>query len=279
MNPINALQSAVISIPFVAGTYMLFYVLDIADLSIEASYLTGAVTAVRLLNVLPATLFSAVSVLCAAIGAGVLTGIGTVMIRHYRMIPHVFASIIMIGIVQAGVYALAGGAHKTIEALPFGLPFFVLCVGIVSVCFVLFFKTQAGMSMVIYGTNKRFLHYHHVSEFFVYATGIAISNALAGISGFLTVAAYGFFDLSMAHGVLLQSLCAAMIGSIVFACHASVKYLAPVFGACIYVVIQQVLVHAGFTSVYFTFIQSALLIAGLLMRRATVFRGKRGKYE
>lgn len=273
MDPINIIQSAVISVPFIAGVYMLFYVLDIADLSIEASYLTGAVTTAQLLNVLPATVLSVVFVVCAALCAGALTGIGTVMIRRYCLIPHVFASIIMIGIVHAGVYAVAGGAHKAVDAVPFGLPFFVLCAAVVSVCFLLFFKTQAGIAMIIYGANKRFLHYHRVSEFFTYAAGIAISNALAGMSGCLTVAAYGFFDLSMAQGVLLQSLCAAMIGFVLLAGRSYIRYAAPILGAFAYALIQHVLVYAGCTSVYFTLIQSALLIGCLLIRRLTVMKG------
>lgn len=276
MNYSMIIQSIALHVPLVMGVYILFYILDVADLSIEAAYLMGAVVSAQLLNYCSASALPIPLIMIASLCAGAAVGLGTVLIARACKVPHILASIIMIGIIQASAYALASGAHATIAHHQANLSGIIILSISFGIGLMYFFRTQLGYAMIIYGKNKKFLHHHHISEFFVYTSGIVLSNALAGLSGFMVVFSYDFFDISMAQGVLLLSLCAAMIGFIIVKQCTPIAHSAPLIGTTAYFIIQNLLVKAGCTSAYFTLIQSLLLIICFVSLRFLTNAGRHG---
>lgn len=224
------------------GVYITFRILDFPDLTVDASFPAGAaVAAVVLTNALSGWL----SIPGAfAIGAlfGVLTGVAHIALR----INSLLASILTVTAAFTINLRVQGSANVSLLGVdtiytPFLEPArdlleswfgdtgvqihrnvvtavvagIVLIVAIVLLT--LFFRTEVGIAMRATGANPRMSRAQGIDTRVYVVCGVALSNALIGVSGALVAQHQGFADVNSGAGLIIAGLAAVIIGEVLFA--------------------------------------------------------------
>lgn len=209
---------------FVAlGVYLAFRILDFPDLTVDGSFPLGAaVCAVLILagvNPWLATL--------AAMIAGACAGLVTAFLNVRFKILHLLASILtMIALFSVNlrimgrpnVAILINGTvltpfygHGIKEYLVRPL-FLAVLVAIAVVLIARFLASDFGLAMRATGANPRMARAQGIrTDAYIYV-GMALSNALVGLSGALFAQTNGFADVTSGIGTIVVGLAAVIVG-------------------------------------------------------------------
>ena len=281
-----ALEQALLYMPLILGSYVSISLMKLPDLALEASYVCGAIFGYRMLVALGGVSNSSsfLLVLGASIVGGILVGLCVGLLHYAVGIPHLLASIIIIGLFHGIAQLLLGGAHATIGAIPslfalFAWPMSHPEFGILAIIAVLlvgalyaFFCTQLGYSFAIYGNNARFFSFYGISTGYVFLCGLLLAHGLAGLSGALVAQSMGMVDVSMGFGVVLLSLTSLVLGKAVVGERQLVTLLVPCLGTGSYFLLQQGLLYLAsstplpFSMKYFTMFQSCIVLGVLIIK-------------
>jgi putative ABC transport system permease protein len=90
-----------------------------------------------------------------------------------------------------------------------------------------------------------------------------MSNALAGVSGFLVAQSNSFVDMGMGAGLPLVCLTALILGRSLIRSRTVISSVPPLCGLVLYFVLQQALLTAGFDLRYFMAVQAIVVIVVL----------------
>lgn len=274
------LEQVFIYLPLIAGAYISFSLMKVPNLSIEATYVTGAIFASGALEFGTnlASPFIIIFVVLASILGGCFVGLIVYFIQAELKIPHLLSNILVLGILYGTNLYLLGSGNKSLSSLinPLllttvfqahpelvGLAL-VSCTALLAVF--LLFKTQIGYSLAIYGNNPNFFNNYGISSKFITCFGLILSNALAGISGYLSAQTNGFVDINAGQGISLFCITALILGKTVLKSENKITIFIPLLGLIAYCSLQQLLVNVGFNLKYFTLIQS-LIVLGILAKK------------
>ena len=219
------------------GVYITFRILDFPDLTIDGTFPLGAaVAAVMLTNG-----YSPWLTLPVALLAGALFGIITALIATKLKLHSLLASIIVAtALISVNLRIMgrsnipllntetifsrfADGFREFIIAR-FGEDaaryannlLIILIVGaIVIVCkliFDWFMRTEIGMAMQATGDNSKMVKALGRNPDHFIILGVAISNAMVGLSGAMMAQYQGFADVNMGLGLIIAGLAAVIIG-------------------------------------------------------------------
>jgi putative ABC transport system permease protein len=297
-------EQVLLYLPLVCGGYISFSLLRIPNFSTEGAFVFGAycaVTATALVPLLHPALLIIIAILSAMLG-GALIGACMSAIATLGNIPYLLASIITLGLCHGlHVYVLGGSLKPLHGTNPLALDFMpmhpelLVLAGIGIVLLVLFkpfLKTQLGMCFAAYGDNPAFFKHHGIATNYVVASGILISNALAGLSGFLVAQSSGFIDMNGGAGLSLLCVTALMLGNLCknvctrsfsscglrpfdrlhttprwLRMEGRVSGLVPLFGMTLYCSVQQTLLMIGCNLKYFTALQACIVLCVMIYMR------------
>jgi len=248
-------EQTLIMLPLVFGGYLTLSLLKLPDFSVESAFLFGAVAAFL------ARELSLPIVLLSAIGGGMVVGCTVTFLNQFLHIPYLIAAIITNGLFH-GLTQYALGTSVASFHLPQAINEvqLALAIAIALVTFLFFaLKTEAGMSLAIFGNNPAFFANHNMSGRFVVIFGVLLGHALAGISGFLFALSNGFVDLTMNFGILLLSLSALMLGKLALK-RAKPAIIVPILGVIAFFVMQQLLLHLGMNLKYYNAFQAIFVL-------------------
>jgi putative ABC transport system permease protein len=264
-------------VPLILGAYIVFSLMKVPNLSIEAAYISGAIVASKMLmfvHTMP-IIISLPFVCCAAMVGGLCVGLLVAFLDVQCKIPHLLASILALGLCYGGNLYLLGSANESLtrftnplctSLLPMHPELITLA--IIGLCLIggllFFLKTALGFSVAVYGNNPRFFRFYGISTPFVVSAGLMISNALAGLSGYLVAQSSSFVDLNAGQGIALFGITALILGKMIVRKQYAISVMIPMIGLLVYCVIQQFLLKIGFNLKYFTALQ-ALIVLGLLI--------------
>ena len=269
-------EQALLHFPLILGTYISVSLMKVPDLSIESSYVFGALIGSILLpsvQQLPLPLSLGI-VICASLFGGACVGMVSGLLTQKARIPHLLSSIITIGIFHgvsqlvAGVYISLSG-YKNLLALDMiplhpDLPILIILFFMGSIAAFYFFKTELGYSLAVFGNNPNFFVHYGISSAYVFLSGIILANALAGLSGYLFAQSNGFADINMGFGKVLLCITALILGKVVY--RKTVSIITPIVGMFSYFTLQQLLLKVGFDLRYFTMVQALVVVAILIMQ-------------
>ncbi len=218
---LDIFQQSFILFPLILGIYISYKVLNVTDLTVEGSFVLGAVVFAKLTTELVNPLLAMFS----AILSGALSGIIVALIQRHNKIDSLIAGILMIFMLYSinlqimGVPNLTTYDHITVNTY-FSYLFshyheFIFSAIFAIVCFILvfvLFKTKLGLNLRAYGDNYRLLYKLGKNPEKYRLIGLAISNALAAVSGSLTCQIYDFADINMGFGIALSAIGALLIG-------------------------------------------------------------------
>lgn len=271
------IEQIALYIPLVLGAYLTISLMKIPNLSIETAYVFGAIMASLVLGFEGCSGFEIlITAVVVSACAGSVVGIIAGFFSEYAQFSSILSSIITIGLFHGISLLILGGAHRTISHLYNPLKMIVSIQGfpelamillitfLVILFFALFLKTQLGISCALYGDNMQFLKNYRMNQSYVVISGLAIGNALAGISGYMVAQSNGFVDTMMGVGLPLVCLSSLIIGKTVFYSSKPVQMSSAIMGVVGYFIIQKLLLNSGFDLRYFTSVQ-AIIVASLLM--------------
>lgn len=269
--------------PLVFGGYLTVALMKLPDLSLEASFLAGAIAANSVISFYGTitTINSIIAIIFFPILAGAIIGGFNFFLTRITKLPHLLSSMITIGlmhgisqiIMQTSLLPLA--SHQTLLTIISEAPEYVT-IGILFIINALllhfFLKSALGVCLAVYGSNPQFFSHYHISTNAVVAFGLMIGNGLAGLSGGLIAQTHGFVEITMSTGTALQAITALMLGNLIFkliSSHKKSSIIIPVTGIFLYFIIQQTLLRLGFDLKYFTAIQAlAVLILMITQYRS-----------
>ena len=256
------------------GVYITFKILDLADLTVDGSMVTGMAVCAMLM----AAGWNVWAAMAVAFVAGMLTGALTGFFHTILGIPAILAGILTQLILWSVNLKIMGKANQALPARTFpvlitqlrkyeALVFLALiCVAMIALLYC-FFGTKFGASIRATGCNERMARAQGINTNRNIVLGLMISNGLVALSGALLAQFQSFADINMGRGAIVTGLAAIIIGEVAFGKlfrNFALKLTAVSLGAIIYyVVIQAVISLLDIDSNYLKLI-SALVVAVFL---------------
>ncbi len=234
----------------VFGILISYRILNMADLTCDGSFATGAAVAtICIVNGLGIT-----AGIFFAFLAGILCGMITSSIHTRLGIPALLSSILtMTMLYSINLRILGNRANVSIpravstlyrllpEAFPFlsasvanllGSLIFVL---VIKVLLDLFFTTDLGLGLKALGANEQVVISQGMDPSTLKLIGLGFSNGLIALSGALLAQYQGFADANLGQGMAVQGLAAIMLGEFLFSSNRiSFIMLRATLGALIY---------------------------------------------
>ena len=229
------------------GVFITYKVLDIPDLTVDGSFVTGAaVCALIIYHGGPFYLGLIMGTIAGAI-CGLITG----LLHTFLGIPPILAGILT----QLALYSinlkLLGGTSLGIPPISFKLFMsrwnvvdalwkISLIVSLLVIVFYIFFGTQLGASIRATGNNPRMSCAQGINTKFNIVLGLMLSNALVALSGALLAQYKGAANIADGRGAIVIGLCSVVIGGAITK-HISPNFLVRMVGVVLGSVIYQVI--------------------------------------
>jgi putative ABC transport system permease protein len=272
---LDTLQQACILFPLAIGIYLSYQVLHITDLTVEGSFVAGAIVFVKILQLYDnyfLAFFLAV-IACAVIGLIIA------YIQKDDRIDPLIAGILMIFMLYSVNLQILGTpnliiSHQTLADVfqeyfgNYGYLIIASAMSLLVTIFILVLLTsKLGLYLRAYGENKKLLANsgQHVEKFRL--LGLVFSNILAGISGIITAQIYGFADVNMGFGIALTAIAAFLIGQQLFSkfvkayrFHCYEGVCAGFIGIFIYALANNILLRFGIDPVNLKLVLGLVLI-------------------
>ncbi|EPH03205.1 hypothetical protein HMPREF1531_01262 [Propionibacterium sp. oral taxon 192 str. F0372] len=272
------------------GVYLTFRVLDLADLTIDGSFTTGAAVCAVLIinggNPWLATLSGGL----AGLVAGLVTGLLTTWGKIHPLLAGILTQIALysVNLRIMGKANLSMLRAVTVftplkESRQIGTPVSVgvlaLGVGLVVAALVWFLSTDLGLAMRATGDNEGMARAQGINTDAQKILGLALSNGLVGLSGALFAQYQGSSDIGMGIGLIVAGLASVIIGTALIPNgRVLVTAIAVVTGSIIYrSVIQAALTIEGFDTNDMKLLSALIVIAALLLPRWAVFKQIRNR--
>lgn len=266
------------------GVYITYKILDIADLTVDGSMVTGAcvcaVLVVAGVNVWIAML--------AAIVAGMLAGLLTGVFHTLMGIPAILAGILTQLILWSVNLKILGKANIGVSARTYNVAVTQLFKGqailvVLGICAVIigvlywFFGTEIGASLRATGCNLNMSRAQGINTNKNKILGLVISNGIVALSGAVLMQYQGAADINMGRGAIVIGLAAVIIGEALFgkiSQNFAVRLVGVLGGGVIYYIVYQTVIFLGFDTDLLKML-SAIVVAIFLA--VPYWKGKRAK--
>lgn len=270
--------------PLALGVFIVFRILDTADLTVDGSLVFGmTVCAVVTISGHP------VLAMFAGMAAGALAGLVTGLLQTRLHINPILSGILtMTGLYTINYAVLGGQSNKYLQyetvnqsgATVFSssptvfsgltkklgdpnLAVLIICFFIiVFLCAALsvFFKTRPGIAIRATGDNEEMVRSSSINADMTRIIGIMLSNAMVGLSGALLCQQQRYADLNCGTGMLVMGLASVIIGQVLFGKRGiTIGVISAAAGSIIYRIIIQIAYKIDMPS-YMVKLLSALIV-------------------
>ncbi len=235
------------------GVFVSFRILHIADLTVDGSFCLGmavcttfSVAGHPVLGLIAGTLAGAL--------AGCVTG---GLIAAAKINPLLAGIITMTGLYSVNIYVLGGPNVSLLNAQKVYQPLkqmvgaaltnnqvkmivVVLLVAVVVALVAAYFRTESGLAMRATGDNEEMCRASSINTDAYKIAGLALANALVGLSGSILAQYQGFADVNAGSGMVMVGLASVILGEL-FGTHRSVTkgLICAVIGSVLYRVVVQ----------------------------------------
>lgn len=237
------------------GVYITYRILDLADLTVDGSMVTGmAVCAMLMAGGVNVWLAMA-----AAILAGMLSGLVTGLFHTLMGIPAILAGILTQLILWSVNLKIMGKANQALPARQFDVLISqlekyealiileIICVVLIVVLY-WFFGTKYGASVRATGCNERMARAQGINTNLNKMFGFVLSNGIVALSGALLAQYSGKADINDGRGAIVIGLAAVIIGEVLVSKlpqNFIVRLLGVVLGGVVYYIVYQTVVFLG----------------------------------
>ena len=237
------------------GVFITFKVLDLADLTVDGSMVTGMATCAMMMA---AGCNVWISMLCALI-AGLLAGLVTGIFHTFMGIPAILAGILTQLILWSVNLKIMGKANQALPARNFPvlitqLRKYEALIYLAIICVVLvislywFFGTKYGSSVRATGCNGTMARAQGINTNVRIVFGLMLSNGIVAFSGALLAQYSGKADINDGRGAIVIGLAAVIIGEAFISKLPSnfiVHLFAVIVGGIVYYIVYQTVIFLG----------------------------------
>lgn len=234
------------------GVYITFRILDMADLTVDGTFGLGLAVSARFAVAGHPFLGLLMGVICGAL-AGSVTG---VLITRAKINPLLASIITMTGLYSVNIYILGAPnvslldtrrvyepLKELIPALSNSQAKMILIVAIVCAVvglLITYFHTESGLSMRATGDNEEMCRASSINTDLFKLMGLAMANALVGLTGALLAQYQGYADINSGTGMVIIGLASVIIGELIGGRRSvSAGLVCAVIGSIIYRVVLQ----------------------------------------
>ena len=204
------------------GVFITFKILDFADLTVDGSLALGGSVAVMLIlggmNPGVALIF--------ATAAGLVAGLVTGILNTLLGIPDILAGIlsqIALYSINMNIMGKSNAAisidnyHLVVSLRYINAAIIVALIFLAAIVCILywFFGTELGYTIRATGCNEAMSRAQGINTNTAKIIGLALSNALVGLSGGLIAQYQGYSDVNMGRGAIVIGLAAVIIGEVI----------------------------------------------------------------
>ena len=237
------------------GVYITFKILDLADLTVDGSMVTGMATCAMLMaagwNVWPAMRIAFI----VGMAAGLVTG----LFHTVMGIPAILAGILTQLILWSVNLKIMGKANQALPARTFDVLLtqlrkyealvylFLICVVLIAVLY-WFFGTRYGMSIRATGCNEKMSRAQGINTNLNKVVGLALSNGIVAFAGSLLAQYSGKADISDGRGAIVIGLAAVIIGEAIVSRMGQnfvIRLTGVLIGGIIYYIVYQTVIFLG----------------------------------
>ncbi len=293
---------------FALGVFITYKVLDVADLTVDASIVTGcAVTTICILYGVSPLLAVFIAFLAGMI-AGALTGFFHTVLK----IPAILAGIlsqfslytmnmIIMGLegfleptgikspipmsptayASVSKFPLIVSSRDKVSAMVIG---FIFVVAIIALLY-WFFGTEFGCSLRATGANPKMARAQGINTNFATVFGLMLSNGFVALAGGLLSQYTGGSNITFGAGAIVIGLASVVIGEVLHGAifkkgsNFAVKLAFVVVGSLIYSLIKRIVINIGLDTNFLKLI-SAVIVAAFLsapnLKKSTPKKAKKG---
>ena len=238
------------------GVYITYKVLNVADLTVDGSFVTGGIVAAVLIT----NGMNFFLALLIAIIAGAICGLITGLLHTCLGIPAILAGILtQMALWSVNLLISGGRSNISIASFSFKVLFsqvavydalwkIVLIVAFFMIALYMFFGTELGASIRATGNNQDMSRAQGINTKLNIVIGLMISNALVALAGALLAQYQGYADINMGRGAIVIGLCAVVVGTAIttkISPNFLVRLLGCAVGGLIYYIIFQTVVFIG----------------------------------
>ncbi len=241
------------------GVFISFRTLDIPDLTVDSSFVTGAaVSAVFCVAGHPWLALPA-GFLASAV-AGMVTA---VLNTHLKIQPLLAGILVMLGLYSVNLRIMGNRANisllnqptifQSLEGTPLAdqaewlipLALLLLVIGLLYG----FLKTRFGFILRGTGDNQQMVRALGVDTSKMILAGMALANGLVGLCGAVLAQYQSYCDISMGVGMVVIGLASVIIGEVIFGIRSLFRrLLAVVLGAIVYRIVIAFALNLGMPS-------------------------------
>lgn len=238
------------------GVYITYKVLNVADLTVDGSFVTGGIVAAVLIT----NGMNFFLALLIAIIAGAICGLITGLLHTCLGIPAILAGILtQMALWSVNLLISGGRSNISIASFSFKVLFsqvavydalwkIALIVAFFMIALYMFFGTELGASIRATGNNQDMSRAQGINTKLNIVIGLMISNALVALAGALLAQYQGYADINMGRGAIVIGLCAVVVGTAIttkISPNFLVRLLGCAVGGLIYYIIFQTVVFIG----------------------------------
>lgn len=282
---IPAIQQSVLFLPLCLGIYLTYRVMQITDLTVEATFVTGAGV---FAHVMLSTHVVALAIILALImGAivGLVVGAMQKITQLDALIVSVLAifmmysiNLVFMGRPNLSLLSISDGVFNAVSQQPFVFwSSLVLLMTLLLVAMQYLLRSRLGLLMRTFGDNRSLLKQLRVNDTVMLVIGMMISNALAALSGMLTAVVNGYADINMSAGVALTAIGAVIMGLTAVKTVQGSRHYRPglellgcVLGVLVYFLLLNGLLVIGVNPLYMKCVLGVVLLVFLSMRQFAV---------
>lgn len=273
----GALSQGVLWGVLALGVYITFRILDMADMSIDGSFVSGgAICAILLI----AEVNPIIAILLATL-SGLLAGLMTGVLITKFEIPSILAGILT----QLALYSInlriMGRANisllrvdtlfsKISNKFNISMTLASLLAGVIIVAIVIvflywFFGTEIGSSIRATGNNEKMVVAQGISVSKTKIFGLMLGNGLIALSGALVTQSQGYVAVNMGTGSIIIGIASIVIGEVIFGKDRSfvLRFLSIIVGSIVYRMIIALILQLGLNTDDLKLITALIVILAL----------------
>lgn len=290
---LGSLEQGLIYAIMAIGVFVSLRILDIPDLTVDGSFITGAAVSVMITNMQPSNdsgLLFAILSLVLALLAGAVAGMITGILQTKLKVQPLLAGILtMTGLYSINLMIM--GEKPTVningktsifsDAQAFGvqllgdldisvakklavIPILLLIVVIVAVVLYWFLRTQIGMSIRATGDNVEMVNASSINSDAMKILGLAIANGIVALSGAALAQNQSFADAKAGTGMVVVGIASIIIGETIFGRRSVINNLiSAILGAVVYRVFITIVFQLGLPASYFKLLSAIIVIIAI----------------
>lgn len=292
---LGAIELGTIYAILALGVFVSFRTLNMPDLTVDGSIVTGMATSAVLcvagVNPYIALVGAFIAGACAGLLTGflhtklkiqaILAGI-LVMLASYSINLRIMGKTPNIPLTKSDtIYKMA---DQIMPSKYSGIILGIIILVVIIALLYMFLQTRIGFVFRATGDNEDMVRAAGVSGDTMKLLGLALSNGLVGLAGGMLAQNQAFADINSGTGMMVIGLASVILGEVVFGMSTLLRRLiAASLGAILYRIIISQALYIGMESSDLKLV-SAIIVAmalylGLLGERGAKIRKKRGKNE